>query len=76
LCFVAVSYEKGKHLLRISYEVCSIAYTKVNSSISPAIVSENGIVSGLITKQKEIMNVEEAADSLGISKNTLYEWVV
>jgi len=30
LCFVAVSYEKGKHLLRISYEVRSIAYTKVN----------------------------------------------
>jgi excisionase family DNA binding protein len=45
-------------------------------SIGLAIVSENGIVSGLITKQKEIMNVEEAADFLGISKNTLYEWVV
>jgi len=37
---------------------------------SPAIVSENGIVSGQITKQKEILNSEEAAEFLGISINT------
>ena len=39
------------------------------------IVSENAIVSGQITKQKEILNSEEAAEFLGISINTLYEWV-
>jgi len=44
-------------------------------SVSPAIVSENAIVSGQITKQKEILNSEEAAEFLGISINTLYEWV-
>jgi excisionase family DNA binding protein len=45
------------------------------SSISPSIVSENAIVSGQITKQKQIMNSEEAAAFLGISINTLYEWI-
>jgi len=41
---------------------------------SPAIVSEKTIVSGQITKQKEILNSEEAAEFLSISINTLYEW--
>ena len=41
----------------------------------PAIVSENAIVYGQIRKQKERLNSEEAADFLGISINTLYEWV-
>lgn len=45
--------------------------------ISPAgIVSEKGVVSGLITEQKELLGTEEAAEFLGISKHTLYEWVV
>lgn len=44
-------------------------------SVSHAIVSEKTIVSGQITKQKEILNSEEAAEFLGISINTLYEWV-
>jgi len=47
-------------------------------SVSPAIVSENGIVSGQITKQKqprkELLDSEEAAEYLGIKKTTLYEW--
>ena len=42
---------------------------------SSAIVSENGIVSGQITKQKEILSSEKAVDFLVISINTLYEWV-
>jgi len=46
-----------------------------NSVGPPAIVSENAIVSGQITKQKEILSSEEAAEFLGISINTLYEWV-
>ena len=40
------------------------------------IVSEKVIVSGVITKQKELLSTEETADFLGISKNTLYEWIV
>ncbi len=39
------------------------------------IVYENAIVSKQITKHKEILSSEEAVDFLGISKNTLYEWV-
>jgi len=46
-----------------------------NSVGQPAIVSEKTIVSGQITKQKEILNSEEAAEFLGININTLYEWV-
>jgi excisionase family DNA binding protein len=41
-----------------------------------SIVSEKGIVSGQITKQKELLNTKETAEFLGISKNTLYEWIV
>jgi len=40
------------------------------------IVSENGIVSGQISREKELLDTREAARFLGISKNTLYEWVV
>jgi len=40
------------------------------------IVSEKGIVSGVITKQKELLSTEETAEFLGISKNTLYEWII
>jgi excisionase family DNA binding protein len=45
-------------------------------SISPAIVSEKGIVSGQITKQKLLLDTTEASEFLGIKKNTLYEWIV
>jgi excisionase family DNA binding protein len=41
-----------------------------------AIVSENEVVSGQIAKQKHLLNTIEAAEYLGISKNTLYEWIV
>lgn len=40
------------------------------------IVSEKGIVSEQITKQKELLGTEETAEYLGISKNTLYEWII
>ena len=40
------------------------------------IVSENGVVSGRISKEKQLMDTNEASEFLGISKNTLYEWVV
>jgi excisionase family DNA binding protein len=41
-----------------------------------SIVSEKGIVSDQITKQKELLNTRETSEFLGISKNTLYEWIV
>ena len=40
------------------------------------IVSEKGVVSGRIPKEKQLMDTNEASEFLGISKNTLYEWVV
>jgi len=43
---------------------------------STGIVSENGIVSDQIKKQKELMGTKEASEFLGIKKQTLYEWVV
>ena len=45
--------------------------------VSPTgIVSEKGVVSGRIPKEKQLMDTKEASEFLGISKNTLYEWVV
>jgi excisionase family DNA binding protein len=41
-----------------------------------SIVSEKGIVSEQITKQKELLSTEETAEFLGISKTTLYEWII
>jgi excisionase family DNA binding protein len=47
------------------------------SSVSPrGIVSEKGLVSGQISKQKELLNTTEASEFLGIKKNTLYEWII
>ena len=40
------------------------------------IVSEKGVVSERIPKEKQLMGTNEASEFLGISKNTLYEWVV
>ncbi len=47
------------------------------SSVSSAgIVSEKRNVSEEISKQKQLLDTNEAAQYLGISKNTLYEWVL
>jgi len=46
-----------------------------NSVGQPGIFSEKIIFSGQITKQKQLLNSEEAAEFLGIGINTLYEWV-
>ena len=40
------------------------------------IVSETAIVSKEIPGQKQLLDTKEAAEFLGISKNTLYEWVI
>jgi excisionase family DNA binding protein len=47
------------------------------SSVSSAsIVSEKRNVSEKIPKQKQLLDMNEASEFLGISKNTLYEWVI
>jgi len=47
------------------------------SSLDPTrIVSEKGIVSDQIKKEKQLLNTKEASEFLGIKKNTLYEWVI
>jgi len=51
-------------------------FKDVIADVTPGIVSEKGIVSGQITEQKELMGTEETAEYLGISRNTLYEWIV
>ena len=43
---------------------------------STGIVSENGIVSGQIKKEKQLLDTNDASEFLGIRKNTLYEWVI
>jgi excisionase family DNA binding protein len=48
----------------------------LQGSAPAAIVSENGVVSGQITKQKQLLDTNEAAQYLGIRKNTLYEWIL
>jgi excisionase family DNA binding protein len=45
-------------------------------SLTPVIVSEKTIVSGDISKRKQLLDTQEAADFLGIKKTTLYEWVI
>lgn len=39
-------------------------------------VSEKRVVSEKISQQKQLLDTTEASQFLGISKNTLYEWVV
>jgi excisionase family DNA binding protein len=41
-----------------------------------SIVSEKGIVSGQISKEKQLIDTKEASEFLGIKKNTLYEWII
>lgn len=56
---------------------CHISrFKNVLLSIGGGIVSENGIVSEQISKEKQLVDVNEAAEFLGISKHTLYEWVL
>lgn len=61
---------------RVRFYLPSQVKTFFQSVIPPGIVSENGIVSGQIKKEKQLLNTNEASEFLGISKNTLYEWVI
>lgn len=47
------------------------------SRVSPeGVVSEKRVVSGHISKEKQLLDTTETSAFLGISKNTLYEWVL
>ena len=48
----------------------------LSSVTPPRIVSEKGIVSEQIPKEKELLDTNEASGYLGIKKNTLYEWII
>jgi len=61
---------------RIRFYPVSRVKDFLHSVVSPAIVSENGIVSGQITKEKQLLDTKQAAQFLGISRNTLYEWII
>jgi len=61
---------------RIKFFPPSRVKSFLSSLASPGIVSEKGIVSDQISKEKQLLNTKEAAEFLGISKNTLYEWII
>lgn len=42
----------------------------------PGIVSEKGIDSKEIPKQKQLLDTKEVSELLGISRSTLYEWII
>lgn len=51
-------------------------FNSLLGGIFPSIDSGKGIDSAQITKQNELLGTESAAEFLGISRNTLYEWIV
>jgi excisionase family DNA binding protein len=44
--------------------------------IIQGVVSEKAVVSGQISKEKQLLDTTEASEFLGIKKNTLYEWII
>ena len=65
-----------RELERIRFFAPSRVKDFLKSLSVPAIVSEKSIVSGQISRQKQLMDMNEASEYLGIRKNTLYEWVI
>ncbi|MBI5374184.1 MAG: excisionase family DNA-binding protein [Candidatus Schekmanbacteria bacterium] len=61
---------------RIRFVLPSQVKNLLSSAGSMGVNIETKIVSEKIPKQKQLMGTEEAAEFLGISKNTLYEWVI
>jgi excisionase family DNA binding protein len=61
---------------RIKYFLPSNVKNFLSDVSSKGIVSKNSNVSEKIPKQKQLLDMNEASEFLGISKNTLYEWVV
>lgn len=61
---------------RIKFCLPSQLKTFLSGATLAGIVSETGNVSEKISNQKQLLDTNEAAELLGISKNTLYEWVI
>jgi len=61
---------------RIRFYLPSQVKTFFQSVTPPGIVSDKGIVSEQIKKEKQLLDTKEASEFLGIKKNTLYEWVI
>jgi len=60
---------------RVRFSLPSQVKTFLSSLTPSGIVSENPIVSAQISEQKELLGTREASEFLGISRNTLYEWI-
>jgi len=67
------SFKEKERIKVYSLEEVKDFLSKVSTT---SIVSEKGIVSGQILKEKQLLDTKEAAEYLGISRNTLYEWVI
>ena len=65
-----------RELERIRFFAPSRIKDFLKSLSVPGNVSERSIVSGQISRQKQLMDMNEASEYLGIRKNTLYEWVI
>ena len=61
---------------RIKYFPSSNVKNFLSDVSSDGIVSKNRNVSEKIPKQKQLLDMNEASEFLGISKNTHYEWVI
>jgi excisionase family DNA binding protein len=66
----------AKERERIKYYPPSNVKNFLSNVSSDGIVSEKRNVSEKISKQKQLLGMNEASEFLGISKNTLYEWVI
>ena len=61
---------------RIKYFTPSNVKNFLSDVSSDRIVSKNSNVSEKISKQKQLLDMNEASQFLGIRKSTLYEWVI
>lgn len=79
LALLKTEVKKGfmiKERERIRFYHPSRIKTFLSGIDSTGIVSEKPAVSDNISNQKQLLDTKEAAEFLGISKHTLYEWVI
>lgn len=79
LALLKTEVKKGfmiKERERIRFYHPSRIKTFLSGIDSDRVVSEKPAVSDIISNQKQLLNTKEAAELLGLSKHTLYEWVI
>ena len=79
LALLRTEVKKGfmiKERERIRFYHPSRIKTFLSGIDSDRVVSEKPAVSDIISNQKQLLNTKEAAELLGLSKHTLYEWVI